>query len=121
MVIPNLLNDMHNGRDPQRIRRADDWIRRQLAGYAQWCRTHNSLLIITWDEDNHFWFNRTPNRIPTIIVGAGVKQGVVSTSYNHYNLLRTIEAMYGLPQLGGSAGAKVIEECWMAPGAGSRK
>ena len=111
-VIPNLLNDMHNGREPYRVRQADAWLRQHLDAYAQWCKTHNSLLIVTWDEDNHFWWNRTPNRIPTLMVGAMVKPGVYSASYNHHDLLRTIEAMYALPALAGSNNARIIEGAW---------
>jgi hypothetical protein len=37
---------MHDGT----IRMGDDWLRANLAAYAQWARTHNSLLIITFDE-----------------------------------------------------------------------
>ena len=111
-VIPNLINDMHNGRDPERIRRADTWLHDRLSGYAQWCRRHNSLLIVTWDEDNHYWWNRTANHIPTVMVGAMVKPGVYNTSYNHHDLLRTIETMYGLPLLAGSRTARAIDGCW---------
>ena len=28
------------------------WLHEHLDAYAQWAITHNSLLIITWDEDN---------------------------------------------------------------------
>jgi acid phosphatase len=58
-VIPNLSNDMHNT-DPaiknpvearnQSVRRGDRWLRDHLGGYARWARTHNSLLIVTFDE-----------------------------------------------------------------------
>jgi len=118
MVIPNLDNDMHDGS----IEVADTWLKNNLGSYAQWAKSNDSLLIITWDEDNGRcgWIFHTPcdtkppqNRIPTIFVGAMVKAGVVSDKqYTHLDLLRTLEEMYGLPLLGGSQQGKAINDVW---------
>jgi hypothetical protein len=115
MVIPNLVNDMHD----RGIGEADTWLRSNLEAYVEWAKTHNSLLIITWDEDNRknfLWFNRTTkppsNRIPTIFIGPMVKPGAIGTQYTHLDLLRTIEEMYGLPLLGKSKDARVITDVW---------
>ncbi len=103
-VIPNLDNDMHNGS----IKRGDKWIREHLKGYIEWAKKHNSLFILTFDEDNF-----TPvNKIPTLLVGEMVKQGRYSRRLNHYNLLRTIEEMYGLAHAGISADSSAISGCW---------
>lgn len=62
-VIPALNHDMHdydsfghavsNSRQgAQAVRRGDAWLKRHLAEYAKWARTHNSLLVITFDEDS---------------------------------------------------------------------
>lgn len=112
-VIPNLWNDMHNGRDPQRITQADTWLQQRLNGYVEWAKTHNSLLIVTWDEDNHLLrYNPIRNHIPTIMVGAMVQPGVCKQPYNHHDLLRTLEEMYGLPLLGETKKAHAITEIW---------
>ncbi|WP_246676509.1 alkaline phosphatase family protein [Mesorhizobium sp. B2-4-4] len=50
-VIPNLRNDMHDGT----IGQADAWLKAHLGTYANWSRKHNSLLIVTFDEDNYVW------------------------------------------------------------------
>jgi hypothetical protein len=44
----------------------------------------------------------TQNRIPTIIAGARVKHGDFDegNGVTHVNILRTLEAMYGLPRSG---------------------
>ena len=89
-VIPNLKNDMHDGT----IAQGDAWLKNHISAYATWCQTHNSLLIITWDEDDTK--NLVPNRIPTLIVGQHVKPGTYSKNVNHYNLLSTILASQGL-------------------------
>jgi acid phosphatase len=106
-VVPNLLNDMHD----DTVERADAWLRAKLDPYAQWARTHNSLLVVTWDEDD----DNEANRIPTIVVGAGVKPGHYPTTYDHYSLLRTIEDMYGLAPLGAAAAAAPIAHIWEPP------
>jgi len=49
-VIPNLDHDMHNGHDPERINKADAWLKDHLDGYVQWARSNNGLFIITFDE-----------------------------------------------------------------------
>jgi phospholipase C len=103
-VIPNQAHDMHDGT----VAQADSFLKDQLAHYAQWAKTHNSLLIVTWDEDD----NTPDNHIPTIIFGDHVKTGKYSNPINHFNVLRTIEDMYKLPRLGASAAAKPITTCW---------
>jgi hypothetical protein len=103
-VIPNQLHDMHDGT----IRQADDWLRANLGGYVQWAQTHNSLLIVTFDEDNGL----ESNRIPTLFVGPMVRPGKYAEAVNHYNTLRTLEDMYGLPYAGRSATAAPITDVW---------
>jgi len=118
MVIPDLRNDMHDGS----ISAGDMWLKNHLSAYVEWAKSHNSLLIITWDEDNKhcgFIFH-TPcdtkppsNRIPTIFSGPMVKQNMVSDKqYTHLDLLKTLEEMYGLPLLGGSQNAIAITDIW---------
>jgi acid phosphatase len=99
-VIPNLDDDMHNGT----IAQGDAWVRDHFSGYATWARTHNSLLIITWDEDD----NTPSNHIPTIITGANVPAKQVGLTTNTYSLLRLIEERYGLALLGHAASATQI-------------
>lgn len=103
-VIPNNDDNMHDGS----IAQADTWLNRQLSGYANWAVTNNSLLIVTWDEDD----NSSRNQIPTIFYGAHVVPGNYPERINHYNLLSTIEQMYGLPKTGYAAGAPPITDIW---------
>jgi len=103
-VIPNLEDDMHNGT----IQQGDSWLQNHLLAYATWARNNNSLLIVTFDEDQ----GTTTNHIATIFVGPMVKPGKYSEKINHFNVLRTIEDMYGLPHLGKSAGATPITDVW---------
>jgi acid phosphatase len=108
LVMPDQRNDMHDGS----IAQGDAWLARNIEAYAQWAMTHNSLLIVTWDEDN----GSESNRIATILVGAMVKPGKSAQRINHYTLLRTISGMYGLPHLGESAQEKPITGVWRVSG-----
>lgn len=103
-VIPNLNDDMHDGT----ISQADSWLNSHLSAYATWAEANNSLLIVTWDEDD----NSESNQIPTIIVGQPVKVGHYSETVNHYNVLATLEQMYGLTPVGSSAGKAAITDIW---------
>ena len=102
MIDPNLIDDMHDGT----IQQGDTWLKNNIDPYAQWAKTHNSLLIVTWDEDD----GSMSNQIPTIIVGSGVKVGSFSEHITHYNVLRTIESAYGLTALGNAANATPITD-----------
>jgi acid phosphatase len=101
-VVPNLADDMHDGS----VAQGDTWLRDNLDGYAQWARSHNSELIVTWDEDD----DTAGNQIPTIVVGAHVTAGRYDEAANHYNLLRTVEAFHGLPAVGAAADATPITD-----------
>ncbi|HEY5325761.1 MAG TPA: alkaline phosphatase family protein [Mucilaginibacter sp.] len=97
-VIPDMDYDMHNiglPGDAAAIRRGDKWLKDNLADYVDWAKKHNSLLILTFDEDD--FDPKNGNRIPTIFYGAKVSPGEYTASINHYNVLHTLEAMYGLP------------------------
>jgi hypothetical protein len=104
IVVPNQNNDMHNGT----IQAGDTWLQQHLDAYAQWAKTHNSLLIVTYDEDD----STANNQIPTIFFGPMVNPGRYSQSINHYNVLRTLEEMYGLPHAANSATALPITDVW---------
>jgi hypothetical protein len=91
IVLPNRIDDGH---DPQpgsptcaatnipclqanvnaQIGDSDQWLQKNLAAYAAWAPTHNSLLIITWDEDDSSFFtNHGVRNIVTFNPAAGDK------------------------------------------------
>jgi hypothetical protein len=113
MIVPNQVNDMHNGKNPAAIQTGDRWLQEHLDAYVQWAERHNSLLIVTWDEDN----KKENNRIVTLFVGPMVQAGRYEQRITHYNVLRTIEDLYGLSHAGASADAAPITQIWkLAPG-----
>ncbi|WP_345699650.1 alkaline phosphatase family protein [Kitasatospora terrestris] len=108
-VVPDMCNDMHGATGcSASIPTGDSWLRTNLDAYAQWAKTHNSLLVVTFDEDNF----SSVNQIATVLVGAQVRTGTYAEQINHYNLLRTIEDAYGLTPLGSAAGAAPITDVW---------
>ena len=112
-VVPNQENDMHNGAEPDTIIRGDRWLREKLDAYVQWAQKNNSLLIVTWDEDD----GTENNRIATLFVGPMVKPGKYAQRIDHYNVLRTLSDMYGISAPGRGATAAPIDYVWNAPAA----
>jgi acid phosphatase len=96
-VVPNICNDMHDCQ----ISTGDGWARTHLEPYLRWADIHDSLLIVTFDEND----GSSGNQILTVVAGAGVSPGVRTESVNHYSVLRMIEDRYGLPAIGAAAGA----------------
>jgi hypothetical protein len=83
------------------IATGDAWLRDHLDGYVRWARDHNSVLVVTFDEDD----SHNDNHILTFVVGAGIRPGRYPQSIDHYGLLATLEDWYGLPRLGQAASA----------------
>lgn len=126
LVIPDLEHDMHNKPFPQQIKVGDTWVEENIGPYYEWAKNNNSLLILTFDEndDKRGYYGLTnplvdpktcntpgrdpeycvdlQNRIVTIFAGAHIKPGdyTEGSGITHVNILRTIEAMYGLPKAG---------------------
>jgi acid phosphatase len=103
-VVPNLDDDMHDGS----IAQADAWAKAHLSGYVAWAQTHNSLLIVTFDEDD----GSAGNHILTFFVGPMVKPGVSAQRITHDDLLRTLEGLYGAKPTGNSVNAHPVVGIW---------
>ncbi|QLG88979.1 acid phosphatase [Chitinibacter bivalviorum] len=104
-VVPDLCSDMHDCS----ISTGDTWVRNNLDAYAQWAKTHNSLLIVTFDEDDS---SGTANRIPMIWVGAGIAPSVNYSRVDHYGVLRTLLDMYGLTPFARAVNAVPVSDIW---------
>jgi acid phosphatase len=91
-VVPNLCNDMHDCGTAA----GDKWASAHLDPYLRWADTHNSLLLITFDEND----GAPGNQILTLVAGDGISPSSHPESINHYSVLRAMEDLYGLPHLG---------------------
>jgi hypothetical protein len=102
-IVPNVDDDMHDGS----IAEADDWFDRRLDALVRWGRTHDTLVVVTWDEGYD-----DANDIPTFFVGPMVRPGRYAERVDHYRVLRTLEDMYGLAPTGAAAKTTPIADVW---------
>jgi hypothetical protein len=100
IVVPNEQNDGHSNSDAD----ADLWLAKNIKPYADWAMSHNSLLIVTYDEDGSTDSSQgDPNQtsldtVVTIFYGAGVRKGHYDERIDHLNVLATVLDRYGLLQ-----------------------
>src|SRR5438874_13286213 len=73
-VIPTVMHDMHSPPPPPqpdlRVPTGDQWLRDHMDAYVQWCKTHNSLFILTFDEGHS-----GDGPICTLIIGEKIHGG----------------------------------------------
>jgi hypothetical protein len=103
LVVPDLQHDAHDGS----IATADRWLHDELGAYAAWAPSHDSLLIVTFDEADG---GTAANSILTVFSGAHVRHGRSSEVIDHLRVLHTIESSFGLRLLGRTAAP--ITDVW---------
>ena len=108
-VIPNQVNDMHNGTVTASVAPGDLWVQNNLNAYIQWCKTHNSILILTFDEDDA----TQNNKIFSCVTGQWIRGGTYTQPITHYNVLRSLEDLYRLTPAGASVDSSVIRDIWL--------
>ncbi len=106
-ISPNMMNDMHDGS----ISRGDEWLKNNLSSLVEWCKTHNSVFVIYFDEND----KTGENKIPVIAIGQHIKVNYKETGlYNHYSWTKTISKMFSASTTWTSnvQSARVITGCW---------
>jgi len=105
-ITPNLCNDMHDCS----IATGDAWLKKYVTAIlASPAWDANSVIFVVFDEGTSS--TGGGGRVPLIVVSPRTRPGTkVSTSYNHYNLLATIEQAWKLPWLGHAAGAAAMTD-----------
>jgi hypothetical protein len=103
-VVPDEVDNMHSSS----IQNGDTWLKNNFADYIAWAKTHNSLFIFTFDEDD----GTANEHIALLFIGSMVKHGSYSENISFLNVLRTIEDMYQLPTCAGSSSATDITDVW---------
>jgi phospholipase C len=113
-ITPDTCHDGHddpcsNG-SPGGLVSADAWLQQNVPALLSYLSSHNGLLIITFDEDDAA--GGTSGRLCPRCAGGGLggqvgavflsprlPQGaVVTTRYDHFSLLRTIEDSFGISE-----------------------
>lgn len=97
-IAPNMCNDMHDCS----IATGDNWLQARVPAMI----AAGATVVITWDEGDTS--TNGGGNIYTVVVGNGVTPRVISTTYNHYSLLRAIEDRFALPALNGAASASAL-------------
>jgi phospholipase C len=113
-VTPDLAHDLHgtanSASNTTLVRAADDWLQAldaKLAASPAW--REDTRLVLTWDEGGG---RSQPSccgglgaggHIATVVAGPRVRPGRDATTYDHYALLRSVEAAFDLPFLGHAA------------------
>ncbi|HZR93994.1 MAG TPA: alkaline phosphatase family protein [Gaiellaceae bacterium] len=99
LIVPNLCHDEHDCS----VATGDAWLRRYVPRIlrSRAYRAGGTALFVTYDEGTG-----ADNRVYTVVASATTRPGtVVSTRFDHYSLLRTIESLLGLPCLAHACGS----------------
>jgi hypothetical protein len=107
-ITPNLCDDMHSSCSDtiSEVQTGDDWLSGflpKVLSSSQYQAGHTAIFI-TWDEDD----GSDSNHVPTFVIAPSVPAGTtVSTTFNHYSMLRTTEEMLGIGSYLGGAGSAI--------------
>lgn len=96
IVIPNNIHNSHDASTEV----AAQWLEEEIGPYKDWAMTHNSLLIVHYDEDD----GNGNNLVYTVFVGPMIKKGIYNDPIDHRNILSTVEDLYGLSHLSAQSG-----------------
>jgi hypothetical protein len=104
MVVPDLCHDMHDCP----VADGDRWLRDFITPLLA---VRDTVVFVAFDEGTTDigggW------TVPLLMLGTGVRRhAVFRRQTTHYGVLRTIEAMLGLPPLGRARGARLITGVW---------
>lgn len=117
LIVPNQCHDQH-GRgsselgtgcsvDANAIAQGDAGLSvliNAIKSSRTWKEGHN-VIVVVWDEND---YSSLPNQVVTIVDTNYAKTGLISNfRYNHFSLLKTLEAGFGLPYLNHAADKNV--------------
>jgi hypothetical protein len=104
---PNLDDDGHD----TNLGTASTWLKNFLENWFPPDARKSTLVVVTFDEGEPP--EKATNHIYTVFLGDMIKKGQVTHRYDHYDVLRTIEANFSLQPLNsGDAKATVISDVW---------
>jgi phosphatidylinositol-3-phosphatase len=104
-IAPDLCDDTHDCP----VRTGDRFLARIIPGVLAALGPHG-FLVVTYDEgdsDRGCCGGSNGGRIATVVAGPDVRPGATMTRpIDHYGVLATIEAAFGLPRLGAARGPR---------------
>jgi hypothetical protein len=113
LIVPNQCHDMHGrvggatpicaGSSPEQVRylmtQGDAEVAKLVRGIKAspvWAGGRNAIVLV-WDEND---FSNAPNKVVMLVETNYARNGWVSNrAYDHFSLLRTLEAAFDLPCL----------------------
>jgi phosphatidylinositol-3-phosphatase len=100
-IVPNLLDDAHDGT----LAQADSWLQQNIGPLiASSAFQASGLLIITFDEGDQSDTSNGGGRVATVIVSTKAKKNYVSQAvFQHQSVLRLMLAASGLKTFPGEA------------------
>ena len=108
-ITPNMCNDMHDVCSPQgEVKTGDNWLSVEvprIRNSASCAAPQSCLIVVTFDEGFFDFDPPEDNHVYTVFVKPGPRPPDSNTRYDHYSLLRTIEASCGLAPLTGNDAA----------------
>jgi hypothetical protein len=115
-IVPDICHDMHGGTgtcnsdtDAQLVAAGDSYVAGLVSEItaAPFWATGNNAIVIVWDEGTTN--DGGGGHVPAIVITSNGPRAVKDgTSYNHYSLLGTIQAAFGLPCLQNTCGATAM-------------
>jgi hypothetical protein len=123
-ITPDLYHDMHNQRAAgpwkwkSQIREGDDWLKEILPAIRKTEPYRDGVVMITWDESE----GRGQPPIGMLMISPHAAHGEVRKRYDHYDLFRTIEAIFGVGPVGNARArrASVMKEFFKVPVSAAR-
>jgi hypothetical protein len=108
LVVPNLCHDMHDCS----IETGDRWLRTFIRPLL---KIKDTVIFIAFDEGTTD--QGGGGNVPLVIAGTAVRpHSVFRNTVTHYGLLRTTEALLGLPPLANARTARLLSGIWRQPG-----
>jgi phosphatidylinositol-3-phosphatase len=103
LVVPDLCHSMHDCA----VRSGDRWLHGLVPPLLALPET---VVFVTFDEGS---WGPGGNHVAALALGTAVRPAArIAQKTGHYGLLRTIEAVWGLPLLGHSASAQPLSGIW---------
>jgi hypothetical protein len=103
-ITPNMCDDMHDVCSPDlsEVRLGDNWLSAEvprIQNSVSCAAPQRCLIVVTFDEGDFGLDPPEDNHVFTVFVKPGPRPPDSNALYNHYSLLRTIEASWGLATL----------------------
>jgi phosphatidylinositol-3-phosphatase len=111
-ITPDLCNDMHDSCSPvsDPIKQGDTWLSQNMPALISYASAHHGVVWIVWDEPEG-----STGMIPLIVVGPNVKPSFSSSvKYTHGSIVRSVEAILGLPTLSKVSGDSTFADFFNA-------